>query len=852
MNTKELFKQKKTADTADTTEKAKSNTSSRPKTTKRTMVLVIITYTIIFIGIIGLIGSLIFANKLLDGKPEFDENELKSPNSSVIYDANGNKVIELGTYLRENIDYEEMPTCLVDAFLAIEDSRFFEHFGFDIPRFTMAIIANLKNGDFGQGGSTMTMQLIKNSYFQVDANEESTMADRQGLSGVARKMQEIVLAIEAEQQVSKEELFALFVNKINFGNNIRGVEKAAEYYFGKNCSELNLSESAFLAGLINSPNSYNPYNNLYKSEDNTSDYLAKGTNRRNEVLDLMVYHGYITKEEADLAKAIKLEDLLVGIHSSFSAESLYYQSYIDAVIDEAINTTGKDPYITSMQIYSNMDPYMQKLSYDIQNGNTSIKFPNDECQNAIVVMNNQTGAIIALGGGRGQSGSRMFNRATSAYLQPGSAIKPIFEYALAIEELGWSTSYTVTDRPIYLYGSKVLIANAGGQGYTGDMLLTEAVARSLNTPAIQALQEVVKAKGEDFCVNYLNSIGFKVKRENFDLQWAIGGSSMLVTPVQLASAHAMLMNEGNYISGHTINRIVYADDSEYVADTNGTKVLSSAAAYLTAYLEAYNVSGEFFNYMQILKRNYPVYAKTGTTDWGSSGRGYGIPSGSIKDMWMVAQTSDYTVTTWLGFDKLDKGTYFTARQDAMNTKGQICKMLLDNIEDHYDYQGHALEKPDDVVSITHIKGMYPYCYPTEGESVTGLVKKEYSELVDVNSIEKEVIVGELLGMDGSYNPENGELTIRWSGFGSYSDGQQDLSATNLFGDTTTATGRCFYQRYIYQNPGEYFCDLIVDGVLKGTLTSYEPWTTDWPIYGDRIEICGWTSASSKRVCKVIK
>ena len=468
MNTKELFKQKKTADTADTIEKAISNTSSRPKTTKRTMVLVIITYTIIFIGIIGLIGSLIFANKLLDGKPEFDENELKSPNSSVIYDANGNKVIELGTYLRENIDYEEMPTCLVDAFLAIEDSRFFEHFGFDIPRFTMAIIANLKNGDFGQGGSTMTMQLIKNSYFQVDANEESTMADRQGLSGVARKMQEIVLAIEAEQQVSKEELFALFVNKINFGNNIRGVEKAAEYYFGKNCSELNLSESAFLAGLINSPNSYNPYNNLYKSEDNTSDYLAKGTNRRNEVLDLMVYHGYITKEEADLAKAIKLEDLLVGIHSSFSAESLYYQSYIDAVIDEAINTTGKDPYITSMQIYSNMDPYMQKLSYDIQNGNTSIKFPNDECQNAIVVMNNQTGAIIALGGGRGQSGSRMFNRATSAYLQPGSAIKPVFEYALAIEELGWSTSYTVTDRPIYLYGSKVLIANAGGQGYTGD------------------------------------------------------------------------------------------------------------------------------------------------------------------------------------------------------------------------------------------------------------------------------------------------------------------------------------------------------------------------------------------------
>lgn len=405
-----------------TEEPKEDNTSKRPKAKTITKVFATITCIIAVIGILGGIGAIIFANKLLEGKPEFDRAKLDSQESSVIYDMNGNEIVELGLYLRENIEYDDMPNSLVDAFLSIEDSRYFEHFGFDIPRFTKAILENIKSGGFGQGGSTMTMQLVKNSYFQVDADGESTMAAHKGMSGVQRKMQEIVLAIEANKEVSKKDILALYINKINYGNNIRGVQKAAQYYFGKDASELGLVESAFLAGIINAPNNYNPYNELYKHDESyiylnsNITYLENAQKRTAEVLDLMAYHGYITEEEVALAKTVKIENLLTGVAKKFNSYSQYYQDYIDAVIEEATEVTGKNPYTTSMHIYTAMNPYMQEVLYNIENEKTDLKYSNDLEQSALTVLNNQTGELIALGGGRNQAQSaRQFNRATSSY-----------------------------------------------------------------------------------------------------------------------------------------------------------------------------------------------------------------------------------------------------------------------------------------------------------------------------------------------------------------------------------------------------------------------------------------------------
>ena len=784
--------------------------NARPKTKTSIKVLATITTIIAALGIIACIGALVFAGKLLEDKPAFDRSKLESEDSSIIYDVNGDEIVELGLYLRENIEYDDLPNCLIDAFLSIEDSRYFEHFGFDIPRFTKAILANLKSGNFGQGGSTMTMQLVKNSYFQVDADGDSTMAASSGMSGVKRKMQEIVLAIEANSQVSKKDILALYVNKINYGNNIRGVQKAAQYYFGKDANELGLVESAFLAGIINAPNNYNPYNELYKNDDSyiylnsKITYLENAQERTAEVLDLMAYHGYITEEEAKLAKTVNIEDLLAGVAKKFNNYSQYYQDYIDAVIEEATEITGKDPYTTSMRIYTSMEPYMQRVLYDIENENTDLKYTNDLEQSALVVLNNQTGELIALGGGRNQEEqARQFNRATSSYLQPGSSIKPVIEYALAFDRLGWSTAHTITDQPYYLYGGNVLVANAGSQGYTGDMLITEAIARSLNTPAVQTLAAVIDEIGEDGVKDYLRSIGITKNLDTFDLQWAIGGNTCLVTPVQLAGAHAVFMNNGYYVKPHTIKKIVFSDDSEYIADTTGTQVISSAAAYMIATCEEYNVSGPFLNNMQILKRDYPVYAKTGTTDWSTSGAQYGIPTGAPKDMWLMCQNSNYTITIWLGFDKAEVGSYFTSAEDLANLKGKIGRYILDELDENMDGNTSGVTRPDDVSDVTIVKGAYPYCEPSGGyETVTGLIKTsalKETPLTTVSEVLANLPVKENAsgGLSvTSYRGSEGQIGVNFYSGGYYcSGGSQNISATNVYGKTTSATGRCYFPHY---------------------------------------------------------
>ena len=817
------------------------NTSKRPKAKTVTKVFATITCIIAIIGIIGGIGAIIFANKLLEGKPEFDRTKLESQESSVIYDMNGNEIVELGLYLRENIEYDDMPNSLVDAFLSIEDSRYFEHFGFDIPRFTKAILENIKSGGFGQGGSTMTMQLVKNSYFQVDADGESTMAAHKGMNGVQRKMQEIVLAIEANKEVSKKDILALYINKINYGNNIRGVQKAAQYYFGKDASELGLVESAFLAGIINAPNNYNPYNELYKHDESyiylnsNITYLENAQKRTAEVLDLMAYHGYITKEESALAKTVKIENLLTGVAKKFNSYSQYYQDYIDAVIEEATEVTGKNPYTTSMHIYTAMNPYMQEVLYNIENEKTDLKYSNDLEQSALTVLNNQTGELIALGGGRNQAQSaRQFNRATSSYLQPGSSIKPVIEYALAFDRLGWSTAHTITDMPYYLYGGNVLIANAGGQGYTGDMLITEAIARSLNTPAVQTLQAVIKEIGEDGVKEYLREIGITRNLDTFDLQWAIGGNTCLVTPVQLAAAHAIFMNDGYYVKPHTIKKIVFQDDSEYVSDTKGTQVISSAAAYMTATCLEYNVSGPYYNNMQILKRKYPVYAKTGTTDWSTSGRAYGIPTGAPKDMWLVCQNSNFTISIWLGFDRAEVGSYFTTSEDMANLKGRIGRYILNELDENVEGNTEGVQRPDDVSDVTIVKGAYPYCAPDGGyETVKGLIKTsalKENPLTSVSSVLSNLPVKE--NANGGLNAtgsktDDGRIVVNFYSGGYFcSNGQQDLTATNVFGKTTNATGRCYFPHYqqsgsssvygevtLYKD-GEYFSSQSGEGAVE--------------------------------------
>ena len=272
--------------------------------------------------IISLGFASVFGFQIYKNTASFDAKRLLSSEASQVFDSEGNVIYTFGSDIngkRENISYDDLPQILIDAVVAAEDSRFFEHDGFDLPRIVKAAFSNLIAGGITGGGSTITQQLIKKTYFP---KEEQTYT---------RKLSEIILAIQADKALSKEEIITLYLNKIYFGRSTDsiGISAACQYYFNKDVSEITLPEAAMLAGSLNSPANYDPYYNLNKA-----------TKRRNTILDLMVKHGYITQDECDLAKQVKIENTLC---QSVEKNDSSYGAYIDLVAQEVKEKTGLDP-----------------------------------------------------------------------------------------------------------------------------------------------------------------------------------------------------------------------------------------------------------------------------------------------------------------------------------------------------------------------------------------------------------------------------------------------------------------------------------------------------------------------------
>ncbi len=738
----------------------KLNKNSFPSDMKHRKLKMFLTWFIIFIMISSLVVGSIGINyiiKVANESPELNADDFTAAQSSKIYDAQGNVIANIGLQIRENITFDDLPQNVIDAFVAIEDSRFFEHNGFDIPRFTKAIFENIKTMSFSQGGSTFTMQLVKGTYFET---EEAT-AVRSGLAGVNRKIQEINVALQAEKVITKKDILTFYLNKINYGvpKNRRGIQTAAQFYFGKDISEVGLLEAAVLAGVINAPNLYSPINNLELSEK-----------RAHTVLDLMVYHGYITKTEAELAKSVPLENLLVGELSN-KTTNVTHQAYVDAVVDEVIALTGKDPVLVPMRIYTSMDESLQNKFEEIQNGeDPNILWPNDVIQTAMVTLDNKTGQILAIGGGRFYEGERLFNRVTDMKRQPGSSAKLILTYPLAFEELGWSTVHTLEDKPIRYAGVEDVIIKNFDSVYRGNVTVDYAVGVSLNIPAIETMGAVANEMGITKVVNYLNELGFdNVNNNNFDLGFGIGGSNFTASPLQMAGAYRAMLSKGEYIVPHTVLKIEFIDGSEEVIPEYTSKeVLSEDAAYMTAAMMAQNVSGPYRNFMQILQRGFEVYAKTGTSDWGETGVEYGIPAGSAKDKWMIAGTSEHTTAVWVGYDKAeaDQISHITQSVINMNLPGKINNSILNALYKERSNPTNIV-RPSGVVDVTVVRNVFPYVAPSPYANpslvVTGLIKKEFASLSEASypiAISQplainngEVVSGQLIG----YEPWNGYL-----------------------------------------------------------------------------------------------
>lgn len=679
----------------------------------------------------------------------FTRDGLSTMSTSRIFDDSGNIVYEFGSEIREDVTYEQLPQSVVDAFLAIEDSRYFEHSGFDLPRFMAAGIANLESGGFSQGGSTLTMQMIDNNFTK---NQERKMTEENGSIGkldqIKLKIQEIYLSLIAEQTLSKEDILENYVNRVWFGsgNNTRGIQKAANYYFNKDVSDLNLGEAAFLAGAVNAPGLYNPIRNLTET-DSSVDHLAAATERRNTTLYMMLQHGYITQEEYDLATATDLA-LALDYEEVVSVDP--YQAYIDQVIEEAISLTGQDPTIIPMDIYTAMNADVQEEVDKIMNGEI-INFPNDAFDVGLSITNNHTGEIIAVGPGRTYHNDTNKQDNSINTKQPGSSMKPLLAYCSTFDLLGWSTAHVVDDRADDYWHAGFNLRNSDGL-YEGKISLAYALGVSKNTTAAATMVELVKNTGIPYWIDFCEKLGFnKEVCDRFNEQYSIGGSDMWASPVQMASAYSMFANGGVRINAHRIRQIIRRTDKEEISgNTTEYELISTQAAWMMSDLLRQVVTGGYHNYNNILgSPNYTVYAKSGTSDWGNVGLQYGIPQGVIRDEWSIGYTNAFSIATWSGYTEpyFTQGMYIDVGVLDQATAFHINKYLLDFMQQYGDYS--AIPRPD---GISDYNGGYIKSeFVNKGDASSGYVQNPNPQGDDVTTQEQQAAQNACVASGGSWD-----------------------------------------------------------------------------------------------------
>lgn len=602
--------------------------------------------------------------------------KMVSKDSSIFYAADGKTVIgELGGESRENISYAQVPQSTIDAFLAIEDSRFYQHNGFDLPRFLSSALNNLKSGSLAQGGSTLTMQTIDN--FVMKPQEDEMQVKGQSfnkLQKIERKIQEIWLSMQIEKDLTKEEIMTKYLNQINFGQHTRGIQKGAQYYFGKNVEDLNLAESAFLAGVINAPNAYNPYRGV---KDGVNFYKY-ATQRRDETLYQMLNHGYISETEYKLAKATKLAFLINGEPDPSTTDP--YKDYVRAAADEMIRKYNIDPATTPMIIYTALDINAQKEANNVSAGKVVDLNYNKYFQIGFSVINNKNGEISAVSAGRTDitSASPTQRFRFSEPHQPGSSVKPILDYAPAFDKLGYCTSRVYVDKPLEIGGWKVV--NSDRKHY-GKISMERAIAQSLNTPAVETFDTLLKTVGNDEMINYNKALGFSdATSDKVNIQYAIGASFMQASTTQMAAAYSTLANGGTYVEPHMVRAFTHKDTNKTVnASVKQQQAMSPQAAFMTSELLDKAIFGEYKGWNLMSKLGfgaYPVYGKTGTSDWGDDADKYG---GAMKDEWMINYTSEYTIATWTGFDGgvVGGNTFINEELLYRNIPGKINKHMLD-------------------------------------------------------------------------------------------------------------------------------------------------------------------------------
>lgn len=565
--------------------------------------------------------------------------------TTVVMDVNGEEAGELYSQKGTFVELDNISVHMQDAVISTEDQRFYSHIGFDPIGIMRAGVGYILNGgEIVGGGSTITQQLAKNAYLSADQT-------------MLRKLKELFLAIEIEKHYHKDQILEMYLNNAYFGSGVWGIQDASLRYFGKNASQLNIGESATLAGMLKAPSSYNPI----------ADYQA-AINRRNTVLMLMEETQAITPEEREI---ISQQDLALSNHYDGS-DGYRYPQYFDAVINEAISKYGfeEDQLLNQgYTIYTHLNQnYQVELEQSVRDNSQYIERSSDgtSAQVASVAMTPETGGVNAVVGNVGEYTLRGYNRATQMRRQPGSVIKPLGVYAPALENGFEPDSILVDEEITYGEGEESYTPTNLSGTYQGEVLMYEALANSLNAPTVWLLDEIGISTG----IDYVEKFGLPVTADDRHLgAISLGGMSVGSTPVEVASAYSTFANDGVRVEPHFIRQIVDAQGNVVVDHTNPDEqrvVSTNTNLDMNRMLLSVFETGTA---AQNQPAGYQVAGKTGTTQ-NTAGPGN-------SNQWIAAYTPDLVITGWMGFDETSENHYLN--NYASQGIGMILKDQMEQI-----------------------------------------------------------------------------------------------------------------------------------------------------------------------------
>ncbi|HAZ1150416.1 TPA: PBP1A family penicillin-binding protein [Enterococcus faecium] len=561
--------------------------------------------------------------------PELTDKKLDATVSSKLYTQDGELFEDLGEEKREKISANELPKTLEDAIVSVEDRRFYKHIGVDPIRIIGSALSNFTSGGL-QGGSTLTQQLIKLSFFSTSAEDQT----------LKRKAQEAWMAVRLEQKKSKQEILTYYVNKVYMSNGLYGMETASEMYFGKKLSELSLPQTALLAGMPQAPSAYDPYV-----------YPDQAKKRRDTVLYTMLQNEKISQTEYDQAVNVPVTDGLQELTQSDDNTKIV-DNYVKEVINEVQEKTDKNVYTDGLEIYTNLDLDAQKKLYDIVNTDQYVSYPDDEMQVASTLIDTNTGKVKAQIGGRhiAEDVTLGNNLAVNTSRDFGSTMKPVTDYGPAFEYLKYSTGKTITDAPYNYEGTSTPVGNWDNQ-YMGTITLRQALYLSRNVPAVKLFNEV----GSDKVASFLKNLGIEYSTihqsnaisSNTEEQ---DGTKYGASSLKMAAAYAAFANGGTYYKPQYVNKIVFQDGTEETYEPDGKTAMSPETAYMITDILKDTITEGTGTNAQIA--GLYQAGKTGTSNYTDDEYAkLGISSGVYPDILFAGYTPNYSISVWTGYNK---------------------------------------------------------------------------------------------------------------------------------------------------------------------------------------------------------